>query len=1030
MKKIITLVSFVVLLFSYNTSNSLTPGWKYHTRLPEGLYGHRAFLLPDGNIMVTGGIKSDGSASSDIYIYNYQNASMISVGSLTSPRAFHSVVVLPLDKSRANIFLIGGYSGQGGNYRTLNSIEFLEYGGLQQNMVWREIGQMKDSRADCKAIWDLGSHIIISGGINQNTGGLRNGQKLKTSEMININSFAITPFKDMAKPRAGHFSGTIWGPLNRYQVMAAGGEEGSVSSTELIENNDWSAYAFAPKDYRIYGIGISDLSFTGRVFGGYNSAGKALNTCEWYDVKAGWKFAPPMLRARADGGYTLVAGLQDTVPSYLLAGGIGTSGAINDAEYFTLPTSASPTGLWTQFSSLNEAGSFRENSISGTNLPLIIGGRNSAGQAINGTEIFQPLSAQDVVFGAEEIGRISDSIPLIIENRWLLPVTATDFRIDKSSEFFFTGDTANFKLGFGSRRQIFVRFRPNGPGLRAGRLLLNIGGMVDTVNLEGTGITSSIAVVTSGTDYGEVFIGIDSVQCFPAIKNNGTDTTYIDSITVTPSTGYRLVSPQGRAKIAPGEVLQVCIAFTPNRRNDIFGSAIINIAARSYSCALSGKGVAKYITGFSNNDCDTVNLVPGKKYQSIVTLTNPGDRPVNVTGYKLIGGQSSYFEILQTFPIIMNPGGRTEISIGFLPPIEGTFRINIEFENDGVKDSLPPLPVCFVVRSKDLTLSEQSIEYGPVCSGDSIFKTLWIENPGAFENITLNSISLQISDTNLSLPAINPTVLGPRERTSVPVSYRAGAPGNYSNTILVNGTFGTISIPVTSKVLPVISISSVNQYSERPGSRVVIPFRVSGDLGALSLTTARLHFVYNSSVLYPSRLLSGFIDLDFDKSKIYNIRTGSFDVDITLKNPLTQPEVMFSIEFEVLLGNSFQTSLEITNLNKDDICLKNSVSEFVLEGVCGGKSGLIKLSGGTLLNIAPNPVSDKINLTFVDGREFNLTCQIVNSLGQIISRQNFGYSRGTGHYEIDASELPSGIYQLRMLNGDEYIISGMIFIIH
>lgn len=1018
-------------MLNTNYSQTTMPEWQSLPTFPEALHGHSSILLPDGNIFICGGINSLGNAVNSAYIFNHKTGDYRKVTSMSSSRAYHSLVVIP-DNNGASIFVIGGYSGNSGNYSSVRSIERVNYQNGQVNINWISLGDMDFGRGDSRAAWNKSDKIIINGGIAQTGGQLRSGSKLLSSEYIEISTNRLFSLPNMEKARAGHFLGTILDANGKNLVITAGGEAGTATTTELFENNAWNSFAFAPRKYRYLGASFVDIGGIARVIGGYDENGVIQNTCEWYDVKSGWKYTANMFRPRAESDVTFIGGITDSSRSYLTVGGVNSSGVIRETEYYTLPTTSSPTGIWAQLGDLVESGSNREVAIDGNNLATVFGGKNNSDGAMNGVEVYQPLSANDATFSAEEVGRISDSIPITITNSWLLPVKVNGFRMSNPGEFFFTGDTSDFVLKPGQSRRINAWFRPSAEGNRSGSVLFDIGYLTNRVKLTGTGIKSSIEIVTNSQEFGDIFVGSDTTICFEAIRNNGTDTTYIDSISISPAGNYAVVSPKGRVNIPPGSTLNICIRFNPSERGKSLSSAIVHIADRAYPSGLSGTGLLKYLSGYGPNGCDTVDYKEGNTYQASIILKNPGDRDITVTGYKFIGGNSNLYNVTNSFPFNIATGADKEIFVNFIPVAEGTFKIDIQFEHDGNKDSTVIIPLCYVVRSKNIRFSVSELDFGSLCSGDSLTRVILIENPSSFETMTIDRIKKTDPSSPIIIPNSIDTLLNPRESMTLTISIKGNNSGSISETVEIGGSFGSTAIPVKAEVLPNIVIEpSVISHYHNPAEKFIVPYDISGVDAGNPLTNIELTTSYNSTMLYPIRIveLNGGVALDQANTVIKSRSVNKAEMTVVWQNGLVADGAAFGIEYEVLRGNAQFTPIRIEDKISNNVCLKGKDAEFYVEGLCGGRDSQILTGNSTIFNVYPLPAGNEMNVFIYDNENKEFEIEIYDQIGKKLFQSNYNVSSKTAaEFKINTVDLSNGTYVLRLIDGSQVLYNKVIII--
>ncbi len=1014
-----------------NYSQTTTPEWQSLPPFPEALHGHSSILLPDGNILICGGINSLGNAVNSAYIFNYKTGDYRKVASMSSSRSYHSLIVIP-DNNGASIFVIGGYTGSTGNYSSVRSVERVNYQNGQVNINWISLDDMDFGRGDCGATWDKSNRIIINGGIVQTGGQIRSGSKASSSEYIEISTNRLFSLPNMEKARAGHFLGSIFDANGDYLVITAGGEEGTVTTTELFENNSWSSFAFAPRKYRYLGASFVDIGGIARVIGGYDENGDAQNTCEWYDVKSGWKYTASMFRPRAESDVTFIGGITDSSRSYLTVGGNNSSGAIKETEYYTLPTTSSPTGIWAQLGDLVESGSNREVAIDGNNLALVFGGKNNSDGAMNGVEVYQPLSANDATFSPEEVGRISDSVLITITNSWLLPVKVDGFRLSNPGEFFFTGDTSDFELQPGQSRRINAWFRPSAEGNRSGLLLFNIGHLTDTVKLAGTGIKSNFGIITNSQEFGEIFVGTDTTICFESIRNNGTDTTYIDSISISPRGNYIVVSPKGRVNIPPDSTLEICIRFNPSERGRLLSSAIVHIADGAYASGLTGTGLLKYLSGYGPNGCDTIVYNEGNTYPTSIILENPGDRNITVTGYQFIGGNNNLYNITNSFPFNIAAGGNEEVFVNFTPVAEGTFKIDVQFEHDGDQDSTVIIPLCYVLRSKSIKFSVSELDFGTICSGDSLTRVILIENPSSFETMTIDRIKKDDPSSPIIIPNSIDTTLNPRESMTLTISIIGNNSGSINEIIEIGGSFGSTDIPVKAEILPNIVIKpNVIWHYYDPGERFIVPYDISGIDASNPLTNIEVTTSYNSSMLYPLRIveLNGGVALDQANTDITIRNVNTAEMTIAWQNGLIADGAAFGIEYEVLRGNSHFTPIRIEDKVSQNVCLTGNNAEFYVEGLCGGRNSQILTENATIFDSYPLPAGNEMNIFIYDNEDKEFEIEIYDQIGKRVYQNNFYVSSKTAaEFKINTVDLTNGTYVLRLKDGSRVLYNKVIFI--
>ncbi|HYF03761.1 MAG TPA: choice-of-anchor D domain-containing protein [Patescibacteria group bacterium] len=994
-------------------SQTTVPEWRSQRVLPEALTGHKTVMLHTGDVLIAGGLNASGAVTNTSLLYSARTGEIIPTLNLlkTSRAHFSLVEIHTLGVSR--VFAIGGYSGENGNYSTVTSIEVLEYDAAQNNWSWRNAGNLTEGRGDLAAAYDGGNFIVVSGGITQNGGALKSGTSTMTTERINISTFQVEKLGNMVTSRSEHALLKILNAQNNPQIITAGGEVlKPVTSTEILTNTAWNPQANPPITYRSSAVSFGDIVGIGRMFGGFNASGIPVNTSEWYDVKSGWRNAPRMEFARARANATLIAGVKDTTKSYLIIAGKGIANSLKETEIFSLPNNSNPNGVFTTFLPLKEFGFERTVSMTGSNLPFVAGGENEAG-VLSRTELFQPLRANDLVFKAEEAGRTSDSQDVFIKNEWLLPVKVRNFRIAGSAEFILDKTSDSVNLAANGAFKVSVRFRPNGAGTRLGMLLFDIGPLTDTVMLRGTGLQSTLGIVTQNVQFDSVLVRGRKEICFPALKNNGTDTTVIDSLILSPKGQYRVISPLGRVSLAPDSVLNVCVEFSPEARGAFPAGMNIHLAARSFPVTINGFGIRKFVRANTMSDCDTVSITLGNTYPAIVTVQNPSDRTVTITDAKFSASSANILALLKPneLPIILEPGAFKNVEISFTPERENTERAEVELITDG--DTVAKAQLCFIVRSRFVAYSVGEINFGNICAGENVSQTVILENPGQFENVQIDSVAIIQQNSDFLLKEPISILLKPREYTSATVQFTPTSTGQISAVLKTFGPFGSVEIPIRAKVLPNISFTPGSAIA-KAGDITQIIVNISGVDATTLLKFSTLRFSYNKTMLWPRRLVNliGQTELNESTSTVKVITPGIAEIRPQWTSTASNGN-NFAIECDVLRGETDRTAITISGTSGNSYCIAESTREFTVQQLCGGRSGLVRSNEVQMLMVQFLKDSEH-EVTLIAPQNGEVILELVNSLGIVVSREDKGFKNSESFTTTALlNNISNGIYFYR-----------------
>ena len=269
----------------------------------------KAALLPDGNVLVTGGFDPYSGPLHTAELYHPHGA-WTRTGSMNDSHTGHTITLLPHGK-----VLVAGGNSQG-TAELYDSIRG----------VWTRTGSMHSPRQNHTATLLPNGKVLITGGSNHGN----NGYYLKTAELYNPKSGEWTSAKDMIIEHGGH-TATL---LTNGKVLIVGGYNPS-NRPELYDpiNGDWIQIKNIPQ-WRYHHTATLLSNGLVLVAGGYslNKDGIliALNTAELYDPNHDkWTSTGIMNIDRADHTATL---LPDN--SVLIAGGNNRYVSVNSADRY------------------------------------------------------------------------------------------------------------------------------------------------------------------------------------------------------------------------------------------------------------------------------------------------------------------------------------------------------------------------------------------------------------------------------------------------------------------------------------------------------------------------------------------------------------------------------------------------------------------------------------------------------------------------------------------------------------------------
>ncbi|MBL7999658.1 MAG: hypothetical protein JNL32_13615, partial [Candidatus Kapabacteria bacterium] len=925
------------------------------------------------------------------------------LNSLSTARAYHALIVSRDAQNHSIVFAIGGYTGTRVSASSLASVEVLQFNASLSQWSWRSIGSLPFTTGDCAAAFDGNDLIVISGGRIQSSVPIHTGIPTALSATIRISSQTIQALSPMATARVNHAVLMMRSSLNVRTVLSANGEQTSIPATEILSGIAWDPRANPPQFQQRNASNFTDRADIARMVGGLNDANQPTNQGEWYDVKSGWRFMPRMQTPRSHAPILHIAGLNDTSSAYLICGG-RTTGNVQtpNCEIFEMPGNGSPNGLWAQFNKMTVAAEERTLAINGDNLPLLAAGSQTATE-LSGCEMYQPFRANNLDFGQQEIGGESLRLKVRVENTWYLPVMFRNMRTT-TAEFRLTNARDSIVVPANGVFEIDVRFRPNTIGRRTAVLRMDVGPMTVDIDLTGVGITSTINVLTSSVDFGRRQLNTDSTICFRAIRNDGNDTTLIDSIRIEPHGTFTLLSPVGSIRLAPDSSLVICVRFRPDRRTTFSSAAILHIADRSYPVSVTGVGVRAFISTIPLSPCDTLAIPIGDSLIIPFRVDNPSDLPVTISRITLASTLSNTFRVRSPLPITLQPNSFAIIDVVFTAQRESEEKVTATFVNTG--DTACTATRCLLPRNRTVTFNAPGINTLTLCLGDSTTVPIVIENPSGIDTMRIDSIAIR--GMNGRILTSTRHLLPPRKSVLIEIQLAPTTPTSTNGIIECRTQNGISTLPFVLNIQPRMEYRIANTEATLAQQFLV---RVQRSDAIAGIATSAVRCRYNGSMLTVRavRNVAGKTYINEQLSSIQRVYGQAILTIAWQSHPLQQDDV-FEIECEALRGNDAETEFVIDSERGSPVCSNTTTSSINIEQLCGGRNGFVRTENVVQMLMMPQPASSSVQVQLSSVPEGGCVLNIRNVLGEVVHERRINNTFET----IDITQLPSGLHNVEL----------------
>lgn len=384
-----------VLFFLAGPATGRADDWTLTGSMSAARAGHTTSLLPNGKVLVTGGITDSNHATNTCEIYDPTSRTWSPTGSMSTARVSHTATLLPNGK-----VLVAGGQDTSGTFLTTCELYDPTTG------TWSGTGGMSLGRSVQSAVLLDNGQVLVVGGV-----------------CLGGTDYIFTDTCELYDPAAGTWSGTgrmssVRGLatavlLQNGKALIAGGARDFVSAAsdtvEIYDNGSWtvvghmSAARAAP---------TATLLSSGKVLiaGGYDSIdGVAQNTatasCDLYDPTVGTagslSATGAMGTARGDHTATLLS------DGTVLAAG-GTDDETPVASTYASAERYDPgKGTWSAVGSLHEARNAHDAILLPDRMVLVVGGAGTTGNLLSSAEIYG---------GVPAVAPVAPALSLLLQN--------------------------------------------------------------------------------------------------------------------------------------------------------------------------------------------------------------------------------------------------------------------------------------------------------------------------------------------------------------------------------------------------------------------------------------------------------------------------------------------------------------------------------------------------------------------------------------------------------------------------------------
>jgi TIR domain/Cep192 domain 4 len=279
------------------------------------------------------------------------------------------------------------------------------------------------------------------------------------------------------------------------------------------------------------------------------------------------------------------------------------------------------------------------------------------------------LSAQAIDFGEVEIRGGTENRSVTLRNTGSAPLAVTAIAVDGDGDFRVVGDNCQpATIAPDGQCTIDLRYAPREPTAGRARLVISdtAGGSPRTVTLSGTGhATPKLEVAPGSLEFGQQEIGTQSAARSVRLRNVGTATVEVRSITLEGSKAYSAQGNCVNAKLAPGASCALELRFTPVAIEASSGRLVIaHSAGPARNVVLAGSGFGRPAISFAPSRLDFGIVKRGAAVKPRrVTISSVGTAPLVLRPPAIEG--DGRFSFANSCPERLAPEAQCSVDVRF-----------------------------------------------------------------------------------------------------------------------------------------------------------------------------------------------------------------------------------------------------------------------------------------------------------------------------------------------------------------------------
>ena len=426
------------------------------------------------------------------------------------------------------------------------------------------------------------------------------------------------------------------------------------------------------------------------------------------------------------------------------------------------------------------------------------------------------LSPSSLTFPATTVGQSSATQTVTFSTVSAISLTSIAITGGNAGDFSQTNN-CNISMPEGSGCQIVVTFKPTTTGPRSSTIVFmdTAPSSPQSVAISGTGTQSGAQITPSSFAFGNQPVTTTSSPAVITLRNNGTATLNISSISLAVTDTYFAISANTcGATLAIGASCTVSVTFTPQTPISVFATLTFTDDGPGSPQKVGFTGTGTFLAvNFNPASVTFANqAVSTTSPATVVTMSNSGNGAVTISSITITGTNASNFAQTNNCGTSLAGGGSCTFNIKFTPSATGSRTASLS-----VTDNAPGSPQTVSLQGTGFTpapvvsLTRNTINFGDQTVGATgpsqvvilqntgtasltiTSGTIGGTNPGDFGSSTTCGGTLSAGNSCSYSFTFTPTTTGARAATFSLVTNAASSPDTVA--LSGNGVAGPPKTP-------------------------------------------------------------------------------------------------------------------------------------------------------------------------------------------------------------------------------------------